>query len=160
MCISHSNRAGAFSRTFAGAVVLTIAVVLGLFVSATAGFGQVEMVELPVSTSTNSFYTGNRPPLAAPPFYKLPIGLINPSGWLRHQLELERDGMTGHLEQISPWLNFAKSSWADPQGRGNFGWEELPYWLKGYGDLGYVLKDDAIKAEAKIEIAATRDLTL
>ena len=50
--------------------------------------------------------------------------------------------MTGHLEQISPWLNFAKSSWADPQGRGKFGWEELPYWLKGYGDLGYVLHDE------------------
>ena len=99
--------------------------------------------------STNSFYAGNRPPLAPSPFYKLPIGAITPGGWLRHQLELERDGMTGHLEEISPWLDFAKSSWADPQGQRKFGWEELPYWLKGYGDLGYVLKDPAIIAEAK-----------
>jgi hypothetical protein len=29
------------------------------------------------------------------------------------------------------------------------GWEELPYWLKGYGDLGYVLKDEKIIAQAK-----------
>jgi hypothetical protein len=119
-----------------------------------AGFGQVTVVERPVSTTTNSFYVGNRPPLTASPFYKLPIGSITPRGWLRHQLELERDGMTGHLEKISPWLDFAKSSWADPQGRGKFGWEELPYWLKGYGDLGYVLKDEAIKAEAKKWIEA------
>jgi hypothetical protein len=67
---------------------------------------------------------------------------------------MERDGMTGHLEQISPWLDFAKSSWADPQGRGKFGWEEMPYWLKGYGDLGYVLKDASIIAEAKKWIEA------
>jgi hypothetical protein len=128
---------------------------LCLFISAPAGFGQAAMVELPVSKSTNSFYTGNRTPLAASPFYKLPIGSIVPRGWLRHELELERDGMTGHLEQISPWLDFTKSSWADPQGRGKFGWEELPYWLKGYGDLGCVLKDEAIKTEAKKWIEAS-----
>jgi len=127
---------------------------LCLFASMTAALGQATVVERPVSTSTNSFYTGNRPPLAASPFYKLPIGSITPRGWLRRQLELERDGMTGHLEQISPWLDFAKSSWADPQGRGKYGWEELPYWLKGYGDLGYVLKDAGIKAEAKKWIEA------
>ena len=122
---------------------------LCLFGCMTAALGQVTVVEHPVSTSTNSFYTGNRPPLAASPFDKLPIGSITPGGWLRHQLELEREGMTGHLEQISPWLNFAKSAWADPQGRGQSGWEEMPYWLKGYGDLGYVLKDKGITAEAK-----------
>jgi hypothetical protein len=122
--------------------------------SAASAPGQIAVVERPVSASTNSFYIGNRPPLAPSPFYKLPIGSITPRGWLRHQLELERDGMTGHLEQISPWLDFAKSSWADPQGRGKYGWEELPYWLKGYGDLGYVLKDPAIAAEAKKWIEA------
>ncbi len=127
---------------------------LCLVASMTAAVGQVTVVEHPASTSTNSFYVGNRPPLAPSPFAKLPIGAITPRGWLRHQLELERDGMTGHLEQISPWLDFTRSSWADPQGRGKFGWEELPYWLKGYGDLGYVLKDQAIKAEAKKWIEA------
>jgi hypothetical protein len=120
----------------------------------TAGFGQVTVADDPPTGSTNDFYTGNRAPLAASPFYKLPIGSITPRGWLRHQLEMERDGMTGHLEEISPWLDFSKSSWADPQGRGKFGWEEMPYWLKGYGDLGYVLQDQAIVAEAKKWIAA------
>jgi hypothetical protein len=129
-------------------------VIVYLLAAMTDGFSQVSVVEQPVSNSTNSYYVGNRSPLAPSPFYKLPIGSIAPRGWLLHQLELERDGMTGHLEQISPWLDFAKSSWADPKGRGDYGWEEMPYWLKGYGDLGYVLKDAAITAEAKKWIEA------
>ncbi len=57
--------------------------------------------------------------------------------------------MFGRLKEISPWLSFEKSSWAHPEGAGRFGWEEMPYWLKGYGDLGYVLHDEAIVAEAR-----------
>jgi hypothetical protein len=135
------------------ALACRVAVVCVL-VTMTTCFGQVTLVEQPDKNSANSFYIGNRLPLMPSPFYKLPIGAITPRGWLRHQLELERDGMTGHLEQISPWLDFSKSSWADPLGRGKFGWEEMPYWLKGYGDLGYVLKDAAIAAEAKKWIEA------
>ncbi len=125
------------------------AAVICLCAFGSSALGQVTMVEQPALNSTNSFYVGNRAPLSPSPFFKLPIGAITPRGWLRHQLELERDGMTGHLEQISPWLDFNRSSWADKLGRGKFGWEELPYWLKGYGDLGYVLKDPTIQEEAK-----------
>ena len=114
-----------------------------------ASYAGVTVVEGPNSTSTNAFYIGNRAPLEASPFCKLPISAITPRGWLREQLELERDGMTGHLEEISPWLDFQKSAWADKEGRGKLGWEELPYWLRGYGDLGYVLKDNTVIAEAK-----------
>ena len=122
---------------------------IGLAVTASLGFCAVSVVDRPDTTTTNSFYPANHAPLAPSPFVKLPIGSITPKGWLRHQLELERDGMTGRLKDVSPWLNFEKSSWGNKEGKGGFGWEELPYWLKGYGDLGYVLKDDAIIAEAK-----------
>jgi len=80
---------------------------------------------------------------------KLPIGSIAPRGWLRQQLELEADGMTGHLEEISKWCKFEDSAWASSTGEGKYGWEELPYWLKGYGDLGYVLKDEKIIKNAR-----------
>ena len=43
---------------------------------------------------------------------KLPIGAITPKGWLRRQLELERDGMIGHLAEISPWCKIEGNAWA------------------------------------------------
>jgi len=91
----------------------------------------------------------NRSPLAPSAFMKLPIGSITPKGWLRHQLELEANGMTGHLPEISKWCKFEGNAWAAADGKGDNGWEELPYWLKGFGDLGYVLKDERIIKEAR-----------
>jgi hypothetical protein len=94
-------------------------------------------------------YVGNRVPLRPSPLMKLPIGSIKPRGWLRYQLETEARGMIGRLAEISPWCRFQGNSWADPKGQGHSGWEELPYWLKGFGDLGYVLGDERIIKEAR-----------
>ncbi len=117
---------------------------------------QLSVVDGPPVNASNAFYVSNRAPLEPSPFVKLPIGSITPRGWLRHQLELERDGMTGRLKEISPWLNFEGSAWANKQGKGERGWEELPYWLKGYGDLGYVLqgRGDHRRSEEWIEADA------
>ena len=106
------------------------------------------------SSASHPLYIANRAPLEPSPFVKLPIGSIEPRGWLRQQLELERDGMVGRLAEISQWLNFERNEWGPPNGLGESGWEELPYWLKGYGDLGYVLKDEKIIAETKKWIEA------
>ena len=110
---------------------------------------EAKVVEAPPTSSANPFYITNRAPLLPGPLLKLPIGSIVPKGWLRHQLELEAQGFTGHLEEISKWCRFETNAWTDPQGQGHSGWEELPYWLKGYGDLGYVLKDETIIAHAR-----------
>lgn len=115
---------------------------------------EASVIVAPPLDSPNPFYIANRAPLQPSPFLKLPIGSITPRGWLRHQLELEARGMTGHLEEISKWCKFDGNAWADPQGQGHSGWEELPYWLKGYGDLGYVLKDEGITKEARRWIEA------
>src|SRR5438128_408297 len=104
---------------------------------------------LAASGGGNAFYVSNRAPLVPSAFIKLPIGAITPRGWLRHQLELEANGMTGHLEEISKWCRYEINAWASPKGEGHSGWEELPYWLKGYGDLGYVLKNEAIIRNAR-----------
>jgi len=103
-----------------------------------------------VSTSSiNSFYISNRQPLLPLQFIKLPIASIRPEGWIRKYLELQRDGLTGHLDSISAWLDKHNNAWYSGNGTGDHGWEEVPYWLKGYGDLGYLLQDEKIKAETK-----------
>ena len=84
-------------------------------------------------------------PLAPSRLIKLPIGAIRPKGWLRSTLELSsHNGVNRPPGGFSPWCKFQGSGLGDPRGRGQNGWEELPYWLKGYGNLGYVLKDKAM----------------
>ena len=114
--------------------------------SAVPSFAANSGARVPAASST-PLYVTNKEPLLASPFVKLPIGAIEPHGWLRHQLELEADGMTGHLPEVSTWCKFDGNAWTDPHGAGKNGWEEVPYWLKGFGDLGYVLKDKRILAE-------------
>jgi hypothetical protein len=36
----------------------------------------------------------------APAYHELPVGAIKPKGWLRHQLQIMRDGTTGHLDEV------------------------------------------------------------
>jgi len=115
---------------------------------------QIRVVKQIPATARTSQYVSNREPLTVSPLVKLPIGSIKPRGWLRNQLELEANGMTGRLEEISPWCRFDQNAWTDPEGKGHSGWEEMPYWLKGYGDLGYVLGDEAIIKEARRWIEA------
>jgi hypothetical protein len=105
------------------------------------------VVARPDTTKSNRYYIGNRAPLARSPFIKLPIGAIVPKGWLRKQLELEADGMAGRLPEVSQWVQYENNGWVSP--KANTGWEELPYWIKGFGDLGYVLDNERIKKEAQ-----------
>lgn len=138
-----------------GRIALTVCGAALSVSSAVAGKeSAAAVVDAPSIEATNSFFVGNRAPLQPARFLQLPIGSIRPKGWVRHQLELEAQGMTGHLEEISKWCKFDGNAWSDPQGQGQSGWEELPYWLKGYGDLGYVLKDEAIQKEARRWIEA------
>ncbi len=120
-----------------------------------AANAQVSVVRQPLAATAalSSPYIVNREPLQPSRFVRLPVGSIEPRGWLRQMLETQRDGMTGRLAEISPWLRFEGNAWAEPED-GHSGWEEMPYWLKGYGDLGYVLKDEAIIAEARRWIEA------
>ena len=114
----------------------------------------VRSVRRPPTTRRNSHYPTNRAPLLAEHFVKLPVTSVRPRGWLRRQLELQRDGLTGHLGEISIWLSKQDNAWLNKEGKGKHGWEELPYWLKGYGDIGYTLDDAAMIRESKFWIEA------
>lgn len=142
--------------TFLAPLLLAGALSFGLSTGRAASRGvQIGFHAIPPNSGSNPYYVTNRAPLAPAPLLKLPIGSIRPGGWLRAQLELEAEGMTGHLEEISKWCDFTNSAWATPDGSGPNGWEELPYWLKGYADLGYVLGNDQIIGNARKWIEAT-----
>jgi DUF1680 family protein len=114
--------------------------------------GSIAVVDRPGVEVKNKFYVGNREPLLPSPLLKLPIGAIKPQGWLRKQLELEATGFFGHLPELSRFLIKETSPWLSPSGEGEKFWEEVPYWLKGYGDLAYVLGDQKMIDEAKVWI--------
>jgi hypothetical protein len=103
---------------------------------------------------SNALYVNNRLPLKQSFFIKLPTGSIKAGGWLKKVLELQRDGLTGNLGEISIWLSKTNNAWLNKEGKGEYGWEELPYWLKGYANIGYMLGDQKMIAESKFWIDA------
>jgi len=108
-----------------------------------------DIVSRPRTTMENRFYMGNRKPLKPLALIPLPVGSVRPGGWVRRYLELQRGGLTGKLGTLSAWLDKKGNAWYSGNGQGDHGWEEVPYWLKGYGDLGYILNDASIIAETK-----------
>ncbi|HWH68723.1 MAG TPA: hypothetical protein VNT26_05025, partial [Candidatus Sulfotelmatobacter sp.] len=83
--------------------------------------------------SKGSAGTADLSPLNAQP---LPLGAIQPAGWLRRQLQIQAQGLSGHLDEF--WPDVAQSSWIGGKAEG---WERGPYWLDGFIPLA-VLTDD------------------
>lgn len=82
--------------------------------------------------------------LHPPHFQSLPLGAIKPSGWLQDQLQLQADGLTGHLDEF--WPSVKDSRWIGGQAEG---WERGPYWLDGLIPLAFLLDDEHLKAKAQ-----------
>lgn len=89
-------------------------------------------------------YTGNRPPLQPEAFVPLPLGAIQPSGWLLNQCRIQAEGLTGHLDEF--WPDIADSKWIGGQAEG---WERGPYWLDGAVPLAVLLDDKRLLARAR-----------
>ena len=69
---------------------------------------------------------------------------LKPEGWLRRQLEIQAEGLSGNLHKI--WPDIRDSAWV---GGNCEGWERVPYWLDGYIPLAYLLEDEEMIATAK-----------
>ena len=124
-----------------------------LFLSSGAvGAQTIRVVDRPDNTSQSNNYVNSRAPLRQQSFIKLPVGSIHPAGWVGRYLELQRDGLTGHLGEISAWLDKENNAWLTSGG--DHAWEEVPYWLKGYSDLAYILGDKKMLKETKLWIEA------
>ncbi len=86
----------------------------------------------------------NRQPLPQNAFYLLPLTAIKPRGWLRRQLQIQADGMSGHLDEIWPDVG-QDSAWLGGTGEG---WERGPYYADGLIPLAYLLDDPKLIAKA------------
>lgn len=111
------------------------------------------LVTRPDPGAPNAYYPGNRPPLAPSPLIKLPIGSVRPAGWTLRMLQLQNAGFHGHLPGISRFLKAEDNAWLRKDGRGRNGWEEEPYWLKGFQDCAFLLNDAERIGEARRWIA-------
>ncbi|MCE5225683.1 MAG: glycoside hydrolase family 127 protein [Porphyromonadaceae bacterium] len=130
-------------------ILLFISLAMASFAAAKDDATVVRVDRLPVAVR-NKHYVSNQTPLMPQQFIKLPVGSISPEGWLLKQLELQRDGLNGHLGEISAWLQKEDNAWLKTDGK--WGWEEVPYWLRGYGNLAYIMKDEAMLKETKFWI--------
>ena len=135
-------------------MLIAIVLVVSLAGIGWSGDTNIRVVDQPNTELVNNFYVGNSPPLAPSPFMKLPVGAIEPAGWVRRQLELQADGFHGHLTEISRFLVKEGNAWLSPTGEGDHGWEEPAYWLKGFSNCGYILRNKRMIAESKIWIEA------
>ncbi|MEX2401164.1 MAG: beta-L-arabinofuranosidase domain-containing protein [Rhodothermales bacterium] len=98
----------------------------------------------PIDT-TDRGYVFTRPPLAETPYTTLPLGDVQPRGWLREQLERAAGGMTGHLDELYPLVG-ESNGWRGGDGDN---WERGPYWLDGLVPLAHILGDETLVEKAR-----------
>ncbi|KAL4947112.1 hypothetical protein BDW69DRAFT_199895 [Aspergillus filifer] len=76
-----------------------------------------------------------------------PLGSITATGWLHDQLELEANGLAGHLYDFYRYV--AGSTWVG----GDWEYSELdeaaPYWFNYIIPLAWTINDSRLKAQAK-----------
>ena len=97
-------------------------------------------------TNRNSHYITNQTPLIEQPYTALPLGDIKPQGMLLKMLEIQRDGLTGHMDEVYEVVCGDNNGWLGGTGDG---WERGPYWVDGLMPLAYILDDEELKAKAQ-----------
>ena len=117
-----------------------------LCMATTATYAQTDVtcVDRPtLGTSVN--YPGYRAPLHGGYLLKLPVGKVQPKGWLLEYMKRQAKGLNGELGTLSAWLDKNNNQWLSDGG--DHGWEEVPYWLRGYASMAYILSADPSRRE-------------
>lgn len=87
----------------------------------------------------------NQSQLLQKTFRPLPLGSVKPRGWLRDQLKIQGEGLTGHVDEV--WADLGPDNkWF---GGTRDGWERGPYYADGLVPLAWLLDDERLKSKAK-----------
>jgi hypothetical protein len=93
-------------------------------------------------------FASSRPPAPPPPIQPLlplamaplRLGEIKPAGWLKQQLQIQAEGLSGHMGLF--WRDIVDSVWVGGDFQEPYGLnEDLPYWLNGFIPLAFHLND-------------------
>ena len=87
----------------------------------------------------------NRAPLQPNAFDPLPLTSVRPTGWLLRELQIQANGLSGHLDEVWPDVG-PNSGWLGGTGES---WERGPYFLDGLVPLAYLTGDERLIAKAK-----------
>ena len=129
----------AISRLLLGPFVVVVAALSACQGSQQAGQSRVT----PKAPAVPVYW--NKAPLSPNAFAPLPLGSVKPRGWLRRQLQIQANGLTGHLDEFWPDVG-PNSGWLGGTGEA---WERGPYYLDGLVPLAYLLEDEKLIAKAK-----------
>jgi len=88
-------------------------------------------------------------------YFETYLTSTTPAGWLQRWLELQKHGLTGHLEVAG--YPFNTRMWAGPalpmtHGEPWWPYEQTAYWIDGLIRCGYLLGDDALLKKSKQQI--------
>ncbi|HHY83394.1 MAG TPA: hypothetical protein GX505_12080 [Clostridiales bacterium] len=82
--------------------------------------------------------------LHKPVYRPLKLKEIKPEGWLKNQLRIQAEGLSGNLDKF--WPDIKDSQWIGGEAEG---WERVPYWLDGFLPLAWLLDDEDLKRRAE-----------
>ncbi|MDR6197457.1 beta-L-arabinofuranosidase domain-containing protein [Siphonobacter sp. SORGH_AS_0500] len=101
---------------------------------------------LAATAQTTPTLSYSRAPLHQNPYQELPLGAIKPKGWLKEMLVRQKNGATGHLDELYPLVMNHRNGWLGGDGDQ---WERGPYWIDGLLPLAYLLDDAELISKAK-----------
>ena len=79
--------------------------------------------------------------LVPTPMQRLNLGEITVNeGWLRGQLDLMCEGVTGRLPEFGPYFQKERNGYIYPETAS--GWEEVPYWIRGFYPLAVLTQNE------------------